>query len=129
MPEILKPPINVEEELNKALEDRSTPTTLSDVRIYFRSAFKSFITKAVVVEMLASLFTLVIYNFVRPYISPVINNWIVKLSTLFLIFLIVLVIVRANSGLLRVAKNLVDRNATYSTLTVKSLHKKQEDQT
>ena len=111
--EPLRPPINVEEELNKALEDRSSPITMGDVSIYFRSAFKSFVTKIAVVELLTSLAAIVIFNFIQPYLSPVLNYWIVWGFALLLLVIIVTVIVRANSGLIRVAKTLSNRNATY----------------
>jgi hypothetical protein len=109
----LRIPINLEEELDIAVSEAKYTLTLEDVRIYFRVAFRSFVAKAAVIEMLVSLFIVLVFNLIAPYLSPFFRNLASYGAVLLLIVLIVVVIVRANSGLLSLAKNLYRINALY----------------
>ncbi len=116
MPEAeeIKLPLDIEDELQKAIDREGTNISINDMKIYFRAAFNNFVVKITVVELIGSLLALIIYNFFQAYIPPAVSYWIGVIFVLILIFLIATVIVRANSGLLRIAKNLVEENAFYA---------------
>lgn len=109
----LKIPTNVEEEFVRAINEQSKKLTLEDVRIYIGVAFKTFLAKATMIEMIVSLFVLVAYNLLSPYIPPIMSYWLFIVFIILLITLIISVIIRANAGLLSMAKNLGAINALY----------------
>lgn len=109
----LRMPINLEEELNLAIEKFRHRLTLEDIKIYFRIAFKNFLVKVTVVETIISLFVLLLYNFIVPYLSPHLRISLNYIAIILLPTLIIVVIVRANSGLLSLVKNLNRINALY----------------
>src|SRR3989304_4415733 len=107
-------PLNIEEEIQKAIDKAGPNISINDMKIYFRAAFNNFVVKIAVVELIGSLIVLIVYNFLQVYIPPAASYWLGIAFVLILVFLTITVIVRANSGLLRITKNLVEENAFYA---------------
>ncbi len=114
MAEELKPDIDIEAELNRALEEKDeNGSRLNDLKIYFRCAFKRFDQKLAVVGTLFTIFGIIIFEIIRPSLSEIIQSWVLGILLVLFIFIVCLVVLRANSKLVKVAKNLAKKSGGF----------------